>query len=51
MDTWGFLLMGLGALLYFVVKDKRWGCSVGFFGLGIVVAAVWAVVIVNRIIP
>lgn len=55
MDTWGFLLIILGAIIYLVAKKKSRGwadAGILFFGigLGIVIGAIWAYAIVQRVL-
>jgi Na+/phosphate symporter len=57
MDTWGFLLIIVGATLYFATKKEanpnygRAGIFIAGVGTGIVVAAVWAIQIVQATLP
>ena len=51
MDTWGFIIFGLGLVLYFGTKRKAFFLFVSGVGAGIVVGAIWAMTIVNNVIP
>ena len=53
MDTWGFLLIVVGILLWFITKKNSpktatFGIWIFGVGTGIVVAAVWMVNIINQ---
>jgi len=50
MDTWGIIVFAVGAVLYFVSKRKPGFLFVAGVGLGIVIGAVWSILIVNRAI-
>ena len=50
MDTWGIIIFVLGLVLYFALKRQPAFLFVSGLGAGIVIGAVWAVVIVNRVI-
>ncbi len=52
MDTWGFIILAIGGLLFFV--DKKHGVAWGFvagIGAGIVIGAIWGYLIVMRLLP
>jgi hypothetical protein len=56
MDTWGLLLIAVFGLAYFLTRKTQPGIAlfsvlmVGV-GIGIVVAAVWAVQIIASVMP
>ena len=49
MDTWGFVIFAIGLILYFVTKKKAFWLFVSGTGLGIVIGAVWAMVIFSNL--
>jgi len=51
MDTWGFLLIVIGVGAYLLGHKKQmWWMVLAGVGLGIVIGAVWAMVIVNSVL-
>ncbi len=56
MDGWGLAILVLFGILYFVTRQKQQELSKLFLwfsgiGAGIVVGAVWAMSIVNSLLP
>jgi hypothetical protein len=51
MDILGIGIFVVGLILYFVTKKKAIFLFVAGIGAGIVIGAIWAMSIVNNIIP
>ena len=51
MDLWAFIIIGAGAVMYFVSKKKPVWLFVTGVGVGLLVGAVWAAMIVQRVLP
>ena len=50
MDIYGFALFALGLILYFALNRKAIFLFISGCGAGLVVGAIWAVVIVNQVL-
>jgi len=48
MDIWGIVIFVASLILYFVSRRNRFFIFTAGFGMGIVIGAVWATVIVMR---
>ncbi len=51
MDTWGIVIFIIGLLLYFLTKKKAAFLFVSGIGAGIVIGAVWAMMLINKYLP
>jgi len=51
MDTWGIVICIAGLVLYYVTKKQVFFLWLSGVGAGIVVGAVWAMQIINNILP
>lgn len=52
MDLWGIIIFVGGIIGYFASRRKWHGCLfVAGIGAGIVIGAIWAMMIVNSVIP
>jgi hypothetical protein len=56
MDTWGLIIIGVCAILYFITRKRSPGWAQFFLlgsgiGIGIVIGALWAYSIVDSILP
>ncbi len=51
MDTWGIGIFVAGIALYFITKRQAAFLFVAGIGAGIIIGAIWAMAIVNSIIP
>jgi len=51
MDGWGIGISVVGLILYFVSKKKAIFLFLSGVGAGILIGAIWAMIIVNRVIP
>lgn len=51
MDAWGIGIFVVSTLLYFITKKKGIFLLTAGIGIGIVIGAIWAMAIVNNIIP
>ena len=50
MDTWGFIILALGIIMYYVTKKQAFWLFVSGTGLGIVIGAVGSYIAVMNIL-
>ena len=51
MDGWGIAIFAIGLILYYVTKKQVFWLFVSGIGAGILIGAIWAMSIVNRLLP
>ncbi len=51
MDGWGIAVFIVGLILYFVTKRKPIWLFISGVGAGIVIGAIWAMQIINSVLP
>ena len=51
MDGWGIGIFVIGLILYYVTKKKVFFLFISGVGAGILIGAIWSMMIINSIFP